>query len=89
LQRQLEFERDLLARLLEPARVTLKLSEQVTAAYHEQASAFRAASQSLGELADVTDQQAKLAEQATGALQDALGVLRSAAEKIAGDNQNS
>jgi methyl-accepting chemotaxis protein len=89
LQRQLEFERDVLRRFVEPALVTLKLSEQATAAFHDQASAFRAASQALGELAELTDRQAKLAEQATGALQEALGVLRAAADKITGENKDS
>jgi methyl-accepting chemotaxis protein len=88
-ERQLEFERDVVTRVVEPARVTLKLSEQATAAFHDQASAFRAASESLGELADLTDRQAELAEQASGVVQDTLGVLRSAAETLSGKNKDS
>jgi hypothetical protein len=89
LQRQLEFERDVLTRLLEPTRVTLKLAEPATGAFHDQAFAFCTASESLGGFADLNDQQAKLAEQAVGALEDALAVLRSAAETITGDNKDS
>jgi hypothetical protein len=89
IERQLEFERDVVSRVVEPARVTLKLSEQATAAFHDQASAFRAAAESLGELADLTDRQAELAEKASGVVQDTLGVLRSAAEKLSGENKDS
>jgi hypothetical protein len=86
LQRQLEFERDVLSRIVEPARVALELSEEATAAFHEQASAFRAASKSLGELAELNERQGKLAEQATGVVQDVLAMLRSATEKISTDD---
>jgi methyl-accepting chemotaxis protein len=88
LKRQLEFERDVLSRIVEPARVTLELSEQAAAVFEEQASAFRAASKSLGELAELNERQGKLAEQASGAVKDALGVLRSAAEKISSDDED-
>ena len=69
------------------ARRAIATSEEATAAFHDQASAFRAASKSLGELAELNERQGKLAEQATGVLKDALGMLRSATEKISTDEE--
>src|SRR5947209_5817863 len=43
LERQLEFERELVTRAIAPARATLEMAEQATIAYRAQATAFRAA----------------------------------------------
>jgi methyl-accepting chemotaxis protein len=76
LQRQLEFERELLDRTTAPARVALRLVEQATAAYRAQASAFRTAAKSFSELADLMEQQARLVEQATSAFRAPLHALK-------------
>jgi ABC-type transporter Mla subunit MlaD len=79
LQRQLEFERDLLERVVAPARAALDLVDQATAAFRAQAVAFRAASVSFGQLADLMEQQAELVERASATIRDPVAALRSAA----------
>jgi hypothetical protein len=83
LQRQLEFERELVARASAPARAALELVEQATVAYRAQAKAFRAASVSFGQLAELIEQQAELVERASAAIRDPVAALRSAGAEAA------
>src|SRR5450759_5046763 len=53
LQRQLEFERELISSAVAPARAALDLVEQATVAFRAQATAFRGASVSFGQLANL------------------------------------
>jgi ABC-type transporter Mla subunit MlaD len=80
LQKQLDFQRELLAQALAPARFALDLVDQVTEAYRAQAKAFRSASASFSQLADLMEQQAKLIERASTTIRDPVAALRSAAE---------
>lgn len=90
LQRQLEFERDVVGRVLAPARVVLDVADQTTAAMHAQATAFRAAAASFGQVADLLEQQAKLLTVATGTMRDPVSALRTAGGSLrdsAGDQE--
>jgi flagellar motor switch protein FliG len=85
-ERQLEFERELADRALAPARSVLDLVHQATAGMHAEASAFRMASASLGQVADLLEQQAQLLEDATGIVRDPLAALRSAGGALGNPN---
>jgi flagellar motor switch protein FliG len=78
LERQLEFERELVTRALGPARATLEMAEQATIAYRAQATAFRAAAASFGQLAELMEQQAEIVERVGSAVRDPLSALRAA-----------
>jgi hypothetical protein len=77
LQRQLEFERELVGRAVAPARAALELVEQATGTFRAQAAAFRAASAVFGQLADLMEQQAELVERTGAAIRDPVAALRS------------
>lgn len=87
LQRQLEFERELLSRAGATARAALELTEQATGAFRAQATAFRAASASFGQLADLIEQQAELVERASAAIRDPVAALRSASTEVRGEEK--
>ncbi len=86
LERQLEFERELVSRAIAPARATLEMAEQATIAYRAQATAFRAAAASFGQLAELMEQQAEIVERVGGAVKDPLAALRAANEQLRGKN---
>ena len=58
LQRQLEFEREVLGRAAAPARAALEIFEQTTVALQAQAKAFRAAAASFSQVADLISSHA-------------------------------
>ena len=80
LQRQLEFERELLNRAATPLRTTLELTDQATETLRAQAISFRAASAAFHQLAALMDQQADLLQRAVATMRDPLGALRSTDE---------
>jgi hypothetical protein len=82
LQRQLELERELISVITSPARRVLDLSAQTTEAMAAQARAFRAASLSLAQAADLMEQQADLLGAAIGTIRDPVAALRSAGESL-------
>ena len=82
LQRQFEFERELLERVVAPARAALDLADQATAAFRAQSVAFRAASVSFGQLAELMEQQAELMERASTTLRDPVAAMRAAGAEI-------
>jgi hypothetical protein len=86
LQRQLEFERELISSAVAPARAALDLVEQATVAFRAQATAFRGASVSFGQLANLMEQQAEILERAGAAVRDPFAALRSAGADAHGDN---
>jgi ABC-type transporter Mla subunit MlaD len=88
LERQLEFERELVSRAIAPARATLEMAEQATIAYRAQATAFRAAAASFGQLAELMEQQAEVVERVAGAVRDPLAALRAANEQLRGGEKN-
>ena len=63
---------------LEPARAVMRVAEQATESMRAQAIAFRAASASLAEVADLLEQQVKLLD----GLRDPASVLRAAGEAV-------
>jgi hypothetical protein len=81
LRRQLDLEKELLARMTQPARQLLEIGSQASDAMAAQAQAFRAASLSLSQAADLLEQQANLAGAAMRTLQDPLSVIRGASEQ--------
>jgi ABC-type transporter Mla subunit MlaD len=85
LQRQLEFERELLGNAVAPARAALEIFEQTTKALRAQAKAFRAAAASFEQVAGLMDQEAELMEQAAKTLRDPVAALRSAGAAVRGD----
>jgi hypothetical protein len=86
LQRQLEFERELVNRATAPARAALDFVEQSTVAFRAQAIAFREASDAFGQLATLMEQQAELVQRAGAAIRDPVAALRSAAADMRGDS---
>jgi signal transduction histidine kinase len=82
LSRQVAFEKEVLAMLTAPARTVLDLSAQTTEAMAAQARAFRAAALSLGQAADLLEQQAELLGTAIGTIRDPLAALRSAGDSL-------
>jgi ABC-type transporter Mla subunit MlaD len=81
-QRQLEFEHELVDHALAPARAALDLVDQATAAMRAEAKAFRLASDSLGQVADLLDQQVELLEGAIGIVRDPITAVRSAGKTV-------
>jgi len=80
LQRQLDFERELVSRAVAPLRTSLDLVDQATGNFHEQAATFRGASKTFAQLADVMEQQARLLDRASATLRDPAVVFRSTSE---------
>jgi len=87
LQRQLEFERELVGRAVAPLHAAQDLVEQATGTFRAQATSFRAASVTFGQLAGLMDQQADLLERASALIHDPLAALRSTGEQTPLDNQ--
>ena len=75
-QRQLEFEHELVEHALAPARAALDLVDQATAAMRAQAKASRLASDSMRQVADLLDQQVELLEGAIGIVRDPVAAMR-------------
>jgi methyl-accepting chemotaxis protein len=89
LQRQLDFERELLNRAAAPLHSTLELIDQVTGTLHAQATSFRAASTSFHQLAALMDQQADLLERAGNTMRDPLAAFRSTGGQLPRDAEGS
>ena len=89
LQRQLEFERELLGRAVAPLQAAQELVDQATETWRAQASSFRAASKTFGQLAGLMDQQAQLLERAGAAMRDPLTVFRSAGDEVVADDETA
>jgi hypothetical protein len=77
-QRQAQFERDMLGRLTAPLSGALDLLEQSTAAMRAQARAFEAASTSFKQAAELLDLQASLLERAAESVRDPVGAVKAA-----------
>ncbi|MGA2926166.1 MAG: hypothetical protein ABSG43_09255 [Solirubrobacteraceae bacterium] len=77
LERQFDFERELVGRAVAPLRAALELVDQATGTFRAQATSFRAASRTFGQLADLMDQQADLLERAGATMRDPLAAFRS------------
>ena len=77
-QRQVDFEKAVLGRVLAPASVMLDMLEQTAAAMKAQAEAFEAAAASFKHAGEMLELQASLLEQVARSLRDPVGALRSA-----------
>jgi len=89
LQRQLEFERELLGRAVAPLHAAQELVDQATETWRAQATSFRAASRTFGQLAGLMDQQADLLERAGAAMRDPLTVFKSTGDDVLADNERA
>jgi len=89
LQRQLEFERELLGRAVAPLRSAQELVDQATETWRAQATSFRAASKTFGQLAGLMDQQADLLERAGAAIRDPVAVFRSTGDEVPVDDEQA
>jgi len=89
LQRQLEFERELVGRAVAPLHAAQELVDQATETWRAQASSFRAASKTFGQLAGLMDQQAQLLERAGAAMRVPLTVFRSAGGEVVADDETA
>jgi hypothetical protein len=87
LQRQLDFERELLGRAVAPLHATQELVDQATGTFRAQATSFRAASKTFGQLAGLMDQQADLLERTASLMRDPLTAFRSAGDEPLSENQ--
>ena len=89
LQRQLEFERELVGRAVAPLRAAQELVDQATETFRAQATSLRAASKSFGQLAGLMDHQADLLERAGATVRDPLTAFRSTSDEVPADNQDA
>ena len=89
LQRQLDFERELLSRAVAPLHTTLELIDQATETLHAQATSFRAASTTFHQLAALMDQQADLLHRAGTTMRDPLAAFKSAGDRLPSDTKAS
>ena len=87
LQRQLEFERELVGRAVAPVHAAQDLVDQATGTFRAQAASFRAASKTFGQLAGLMDQQADLLERGGTLMRDPLTVFRAAGDEAPAENQ--
>jgi hypothetical protein len=82
LERQLAFERELVGRLLAPAGNVLNLVEQTSEALDAQVKAFRTASASFAQIADLLEQQAQALRFAHESVRDPVSALRAAGGEL-------
>jgi hypothetical protein len=87
LQRQLEFERELVSRAVAPLHAAQELVDQATETFRAQAISFRAASKTFGQLAGLMDQQADLLDRAGALMHDPLNAFRSADDEAPGEEK--
>jgi hypothetical protein len=87
LQRQLEFERELVGRATAPLHAAQDLVDQTTGTFRAQATSFRAAAKTFGQLAGLMDQQADLLERASTLMHDPLTAFRSAEAEAPDEDQ--
>jgi hypothetical protein len=80
-QRQIEFEKEMIGRVMAPANVMLDMLEQTSTAMDAQAKAFEAAAASFRRAAEMLELQASLLEQVHRSLRDPVGALKSAGAK--------
>ncbi len=89
LQRQLEFERELVGRAAAPLHAAQDLVDRATGTFRAQATSFRAASTTFGELAGLMDQQADLLQRAGTLMHYPLTAFRSAGDDAIAENQRA
>ena len=82
LERQLEFERELIGRLLAPAGTLLELADQTGQALESQMTAFRAVATSFGQIADLLEQQAERLQLARDTVRDPVSALHAAGSEL-------
>ena len=82
LQRQLEFERDLVGRMVAPSGALLHVFEQTAAAMRAQTVAYRAAATSFTQIAELVEQQAEMLQLASEAVSGPVSALRGAADEL-------
>ena len=82
LERQLEFERELIARVLAPAGTLLDLADQTSEALDSQMKAFRAVAKSFAQIADLLEQQAERLRLAQDSVRDPVSALRAAGSEL-------
>ena len=87
LQRQLDFERELVGRAAAPLHAAQDLVDQATDTFRAQATSFRAASTTFGQVAGLMDQQADLLERAGNLMRDPLTAFRSADDEAIAEDQ--
>lgn len=82
LERQLEFERELIRRVVAPAGTLLELVDQTSEALESQMKAFRAAAGSFSQIADLLEQQAERLRFARDSVRDPVSALRAAGGEV-------
>src|SRR4051794_34679249 len=78
LRRQLDFERDVVGRVLAPLNVLVDALEQTSTAMRTQSQAFDAASTSFKQASELLELQAGLIDQATKAMRDPVEFMKAA-----------
>lgn len=68
MRRQIEFERELLSRMLAPVGTVIEALDQTSSAMHAQAQAFGAAAKAFKQAAELVEVQAQMIERTTQAL---------------------
>ena len=89
LQRQLRFERDLAARMLEPVTIVFEALSQTSSAMRTQAEAMQAASTALKQAGDVLEMQAAMIDRAMSPIREPTAFLRAAEHGRAGSDADA
>jgi DNA anti-recombination protein RmuC len=77
MKRQVEFEQELVGRMLAPVNTVIDALEQTSSAMHTQAEAFQAAAKAFKQAGELVEVQAKMLERTTQALKAPAELVRS------------
>jgi DNA anti-recombination protein RmuC len=77
MRRQVEFEKELVGRMLAPVNTVIEALEQTADAMHTQAEAFAAASKAFKQAGELVEVQAEMLERTTQALRAPAALVRS------------
>ena len=76
MRRQVEFEKELMGRMLAPVGTVIEALEQTSEAMHAQAQAFAAAATAFKRAGELVELQAEMLERATSALKAPADIVR-------------
>jgi len=88
MRRQVDFEKELLGRMLAPVDTVVDALEQTSSAMHTQAEAFAAAAKAFKQASELVEVQAKMLERTTQALRAPAELVRAVRPETAGDGRS-
>jgi hypothetical protein len=88
MRRQVDFEKEMVGRMLAPVNTVIEALEQTSSAMHAQAQAFGAAAQAFKQASELVEVQAKMLERTTQALKAPAELVRAVRPDAAGDGKS-